>query len=158
MTNRLQTPNERLAFLLIAFLVATFGTAGKERAPGQVFKYVGGTEDVASHCEGRLQLAAAALNFRCAERALEIPYTSISLMQYRPDVSPQLRKMNLNWKVEPPHGGGKKNRYFSLVYNTKGRPHAIVLEVSPGAMRPYLAEIDLKSGKRVEVRGFEKYD
>jgi hypothetical protein len=33
----------------------------------------------------------------------------------------------------------------------------MVLEVRPVAMRPYLAEIDLKAGKRVEVEGYEEY-
>jgi hypothetical protein len=33
----------------------------------------------------------------------------------------------------------------------------VVLKVAPRRMRPYLAEIELKSGKRVEVMGYEEY-
>jgi len=33
----------------------------------------------------------------------------------------------------------------------------VVLRVDPLSMRPYLAEIELKSGKRVEVMPYEDY-
>jgi len=33
----------------------------------------------------------------------------------------------------------------------------VVLKVDPLSMRPYLAEIEMKSGKRVEVMPYEDY-
>jgi hypothetical protein len=142
----------------MAVLTASALAHARKHVPGLGFKYVGGTEDVGWNCEGRVQLSGESLTFRCGERELAIPYASITLMQYRPDVSAKVREMNLNWKVRPPHGRGKKNRYFSVVYSRDGNTHAVILEAGPDVMRPYLAEIDLKSGKRVEVRGYENYE
>jgi len=151
--------NLKTAAILVLTALPLAGGVVRGREPKEpVFKYAGGTEDIASDCHGRVQLSAEALSFRCAQRTVEVPYATIVLMQYRPDVAPKVRGMNLNWKVNPPHGGAKKNRYFSLIYNQNASPHVIVLEAPPDIMRPYLAEIDLKSGKRVEVRGYEKYE
>lgn len=79
-------------------------------------------------------------------------------MQYRPDISRQVRKMKLKWKVKPYASGGKHNRYFTVVFTSAERSHIMVLEVGPDEMRPYLAEIDLKSGQRVQVWELEIYD
>jgi hypothetical protein len=70
--------------------------------------------------------------------------------------------MKIKWKVRPeivgPLFGKKENRYFTIVYGEHSPTEALVLKVSPDDMRPYLAEIDLKTGHRVEVMGYEKYD
>lgn len=70
--------------------------------------------------------------------------------------------MKIKWQVRPPSAmpllGSKKNRYFVIVYGAHGAPAGLVLEVPPLTMRPYLAEIDLKAGKRVEVKEYEEYD
>jgi len=87
-----------------------------------------------------------------------MPFGSIVLMQFRPDLSRHVRHLKLKWKVWPDVGGGKKNRYFTVVYREEGVPHAVILKVEPLLMRPYLAEIELKSGKRVEVKGYEQYE
>ena len=142
---------------LAAILTAAVVLRARDKARPH-FTYVGGTEDVVYGCNGSVQLTTASLTFRCDQRTVAISYVAVSLMQYRPDISKKVRKMDLNWKLKPPHGGGKKNRYFTIVYNEGGTSHAVVLQVAPDAMRPYLAEIDLKSGKRVEVRGYESYD
>jgi hypothetical protein len=82
-------------------------------------------------------------------------------MQYRNDVSRKVRKMKLKWKLRPnyvvPLLGGKRNRFFTVVFKVDGSTRAMVLRVSPDDMRPYLAEIDLKSTRRVEVRGYGDY-
>ncbi len=82
-------------------------------------------------------------------------------MQYRSDVSTKVRRLKVRWKVQPNYQFkflyGKRNRFFSVVYRLGGATHVVVLQVSPEAMRPYLAEIDLKAEKRVEVQGYEDY-
>jgi hypothetical protein len=143
--------------LLSSLLVAAGPMSGREH-PQLLFRYAGGTEDVTWNCRGRVQLSTDTLTFGCPQHTVAIPYHSITLMQYRPDVAEKVHKMNLNWKVKPPRGGGRKNRYFTIIYDRDGSPNVIVLEASPEVMRPYLAEIDVKSGKRVEVRGYEKYE
>jgi hypothetical protein len=66
--------------------------------------------------------------------------------------------LKLNWKAKPRSGGSTRNHYFTIVFTGDGATHAIVLAVSPEVMRPYLAEIDLKAGHRVEVQSHEEYD
>jgi hypothetical protein len=65
------------------------------------------------------------------------------------------------WKVNPiifPQVvGGKKNRYFTVVYRLENQPRVLILRVHPDAMRPYLAELDLRSQRRVEVQSYEEY-
>ena len=85
-----------------------------------------------------------------------MPFSTISLMQFRPDVSPRVRKLKLKWTTYPtPLIAGKQNRYFTVVCKKQGATHVMVLRVDPLSMRPYLAEIELKSGKRVEVMPYE---
>jgi hypothetical protein len=147
---------------LVALLVATTSAFGRQKSSGEPFKYVGGTESPKETCEGNLQLGQAEMTFRCPTGSISIPYTSISLMQYRPDISRKVVKMKLKWALRPPVESAiiasKKNRYFTVLYDEQGATHAVILDVTPQAMRPYLAEIDLKTGKRVEVKSYEGYD
>jgi hypothetical protein len=87
-----------------------------------------------------------------------MPFSSITLMQFRPDVSRRVRKLKLKWTTYPNILiAGKQNRYFTIVSKKQGVTQVVVLRVDPLSMRPYLAEIELKSGKRVEVMPYEDY-
>lgn len=143
------------------FLLMFLGGAaayGREESQEPPFSYVGGTEDVLEGCKGTLELTSNELAFKCAQYSVITPYAAISVMQYRPDVASKIRKMKLKWKIRPPVGGGKKNHYFTVVFDQGGQTHVMVLEVPSQAMQPYLAEVDLKAGKRIEVKGYEEYD
>ncbi len=146
------------AWALAVLMIPAGLAAAKHKPRGSQFAYAGGTEDLPQACRGTLELGASALTFKCFGASVSIPYSSIRVMQYRPDVSRKILKGQFKWKVKPPSRGGKKNQYFTTVYDDQGVPHAIVLKVQPDAMRPYLAEIDLKAGKRVEVKSHEEYD
>lgn len=151
------------ALLLLAILLGMRGNAvaGKKRAPTP-FKYVGGTESLRESCKGLVEVGSSELTFRCKEGTVSVPYESITLMQYRPNISRKIQRMKINWKVKPHFGGsilgGNKNRYFAIIYQVRGTTGALVLDVPPNTMRPYLAEIDVKSGKRVEVKETEEVD
>ncbi len=142
-------------------LAATAIVYGSEEGIEPQFKYAAGTESISEGCEGNLELASTGLTFRCLTGSITAPFSSITLMQYRNDVSRKVRKMKLKWNVKPnfvaPLLGGRSNRYFTVVFKDEEKTHAMVLRVSPRAMRPYLAEIDLKSTHRVEVQGYENY-
>jgi hypothetical protein len=151
-----------LGTLLACLVILAIPAAGREEMPaGPQFKYRGGTENLPQGCVGSLELASQALTFRCPSGSIAVPYASIQLMQYRPDLSRQVRNMKLKWQVKPdavkPLIGGRRNRYFTVVYGPQGT-RAMVLDVSPETMRPYLAEIDLKAGKRVEVMEVQEYE
>jgi hypothetical protein len=135
----------------------SFQTKALDRTHETRFKYAGGTEDVQSGCSGSLQLGSDVMTYKCAQYSIEIPYHAIETMQYRADVSRRVRKLKVTWRVTPPSGGGHNNRYFTLVYRVDGATHVVVLEVPNDEMRPYLAEIDLKCGRRVDVQRHEDY-
>ena len=122
------------------------------------FKYAGGTEDVLEGCVGMLQLGPQSMAFKCAQYTVSMPYESIELMQYRAGVSREVQRMKPKWKVRPAFSLGSKNRYFTVVYKASGTRHVIVLDVPSDGMLPYLAEIDLKAGQRVEVQRHEDYE
>ena len=148
-----------VALLASAVRSPAYGRShGQEKPKDAQFKYAGGTEDLPEGCGGRLELSQEALTFKCFQYTLAIPYSSINLMQYRPNVGKEVRKLKLKWKVRPAGGGGKRNRYFTIRYTQGGTTRIVVLDVLPDAMRPYLAEIDLKVGRRVEVKGYEDYE
>jgi hypothetical protein len=150
-------PSLEIAVALLLAVVASSSYA-REKPKRPQFRYVGGTEKLPEDCQGNLEVTSATLTFTCPQGSVTAPYASIILMQYRSDVSRKVRKMKFKWKVRPPGGGGKHNRYFTVLYTHQGATKAIVLEASPQAMRPYLAEIDLRAGKRVEVQSHEEYD
>lgn len=138
-------------------LLASGNAAVREHVQKPAFKYIGGTMVLPESCEGNLEMGSEAMTFECGERTVRIPYHAIRFMQYRQDISRKVRRMKPRWKVQPdiviPMIGGKGNRIFTIVYREKAQDpvETLVLAVSPDAMRPYLAEIDLRAGQRVDV-------
>lgn len=153
----------RLKKLLGGVLLACVATAcpaearRKQKQTPPPFAYAGGTEAVPTSCAGNLEVSSEALIFKCSKKNVSMPFASVSLMQYRSDVSYRVGKLDVRWKSFPGRQGGNKNRFFTVVYSYPAGTHVVILEVSPQSMRPYLAEIELKSGKRVEVEGYEDY-
>jgi len=153
------------AAILPAMILAGVTSSGysqllhhEEKPKEAVFKYVGGTEKIPDGCTGRLEVTPDNLDFACFQYDIPVPYSSIRIMEYRPNVSRRVWKLKPKWKVRPMGGGGKLNRYFTVTFTQGGKTHVMVLDVLPDAMRPYLAEIDLKAGRRVEVMGYEDYE
>src|SRR5438046_8276196 len=95
---------------LAAILTAAVVLRARDKARPH-FTYVGGTEDMVYGCNGSMQLTTASLTFRCDQRTVAISYVAVSLMQYRPDISKKVRKMDLNWKLKHLYGGGKQTGY-----------------------------------------------
>ena len=133
---------------VIAILLLVPAAQGRSHSKPP-FEYVGGTESMSRGCEGKLEVTEASLVFRCAEGPITVPYASITHMEYRPRVSKQIRKMKLDWTVKPPSSHSKHKAYFSVLYSVKGQTHAMVLKAPLETMRPYLAEIDLKTGHTI---------
>lgn len=146
------------AAAIVILAACTRVRAGSQDAETEPqFTYVGGTENIVAGCRGSLQLTDDSLLFTCERSSLTIPYASIELMQYRPDVTRKIRRMKVNWKVQPPGRRAKENRYFTIVFSEGEATHVTVLRVRPLPMRPYLAEIDLKSRRQIEVYGYEDF-
>jgi hypothetical protein len=144
--------------LLVLLLCTGFAYGKRKPVNEPPFQYVGGTENIQQGCGGKLEVLKDGLAFTCPTGSVNLPFSAITLMQYRPDLSSQVWKMNIAWKVQPPHDKARHNQYFTVVYKEQGTIHAVVLSVEPISMRPYLAEIELKSGKSVQVwRSYEEF-
>jgi hypothetical protein len=142
---------------LLALLFVASAASAREKKEKPPFQYAGGTEQIQRHAGDKLEVSSQGLVFKGSAVSLDIPFSTITSMEYRPDVNKQVRNLKLPWKVRPGRGGGHENRFFTIVYKQQGQTHVVVLRVEPLVMRPYLAEIELKSGKRVQVFGYEEY-
>jgi hypothetical protein len=147
-------------FVVGLVVACTAGARAKDEPLPPQFKYAAGTEEIPEACEGNLEVNPDVLTFRCWAGKIDIPYSAISEMEYRSEVSKHVRKMKLKWTIRPEGDSSilkaKKNRFFTVVYREGQASHVMVLRVEPRAMRPYLAELDLRSDKRVEVESYEE--
>ncbi len=144
--------------VVFVFLIPRGATTGTEQAKEAIFQYAGGSEKIEIDCAGKLEVSDSGLMFKCPGASVDMPFSTITLMQFRPDISPRVRNLKLKWKTYPSIlVAGKQNRFFTVVCKKQGVTHVMVLRVDPLSMRPYLAEIELKSGKRVEVMPYEDY-
>ncbi len=145
--------------LLVLISLAGFAYGKRQTTDVPPFQYVAGTEHLAQGCSGKLEVLKDGLAFACPAGSVNVPFAAITLMQYRPDVSKQVLRMNIAWKVQPPVKRLRNSQYFAVLYTAQGAVHALVLKVEPLQMRPYLAEIELQSGKSVQVyRSYEELE
>ncbi len=126
------------------------------RAPR--FTYAGGTQELQAGCQGELQLTHTSMIFECPDGAITIPFNSITDMEYRPSVSRAIKHMKLRWRVKPSGSGGKSNLFFTVVYREDTSLQALALKVLPEDMRPYLAQLELSTGKRIHVWDYRGFD
>ena len=117
-----------------------------------LFKYVAGTESIPKDCRGKLEVTETRLVFLCAGKSLSVPYSDITKMEFQPRVSRRIRKMKLEWTFKPTSARGKHEGFFTVLYHASSQTHAIILRVRNETMRPYMAEIDLRTGRPIESR------
>lgn len=130
-------------------LAATAWGASNNRS---LFKYVAGTAAVPKGCAGRLEVTNSALVFQCGKQSVTAPYKAITQMLFMPRVSKRIQKMKLDWAVKPSSSHSKHQSFFMVFYSDKGHQQVIILKVRNDTMRPYMAEIDLKTGLPIRVR------
>lgn len=135
-------------FAALLFAPVVWGRQDKKA----LFKYVAGTEALPKGCGGELEVTESALVFLCDGKSVSVPYDAISQMEFLPRVSKKIRKMKLHWEIKPGSSHGKHAGFFSVIYSGGGQTRAIVLKVPNDTMRPYMAEIDLKTGHNIESR------
>jgi hypothetical protein len=135
---------------LIALVAMAIPAAGRSHRTPQ-FVYVGGTEALPEGCDGKLELLQTAMVFECTRGSVTAPYTSITLMQYSSKVNRKVRKMKLQWAVKPTTESSNHNLFFTVLFSGESGTQAIILRVLPATMRPYLAEIELRTGHWVDV-------
>ena len=145
--------------LLATLFLLTIPAFGKHKGPEDPpFQYLAGTENISKGSLGRLQVLKEGLTYVCPSGTFLVPFAAITLMQYRPDVSKDLLGLKITWKAQPQLPRLRENKYFAIVYNQQGALHAMILRVDEDVMRPYFAEIELRSGKSVqEYRSFDEF-
>ena len=146
--------------LLMALLLLTGSSYGKhKKAEEPPFQYMAGTENIEKGCAGKLEVLKEGFTFKCPAGTFSLPFSAITLMQYRPDVSAEVLAMKIPWKLKPQLTRVRENKYFTIVCNEQGKLRAVVLRVDENDMRPYFAEIELQSGKSVqEYRSFDEFN
>ncbi len=146
--------------LLIALLLLAGAAYGKNNKKTDVppFLYEAGTEDLPKGCLGRLEVLKEGFTFKCPAGNISLPFSGVSVMEFRPDVSPQAIALKPAWKVPPEPARVRENKYFTIVCNDQGKLRVVVFRVSEDDMRPYFAEIELQSGKSVkEYRSYDEF-
>ena len=148
-----------LLFLIVLFVVVSLNPVVAQTKLG--FQYVGGTWELKDRCHGQLQIETDRMAFKCKEQILGLPYESLVHMEYRPIPSNKIRDTRVRWQRKPPFASWfkipwirRENKYFSVVFTKKGVLGAVVFKVTSRVMLPYLAEIDLRSGKHVKMESF----
>jgi hypothetical protein len=145
--------------LLMALLLLISSSYGKNKKTEELpFEYMAGTENIEKGCGGKLEVLKEEFTFKCPGGTFSLPFSAITVMQYRPDVSAEVMAMKIPWKVVPQLPRVKENKYFTVVCNEQGKLRVVVLRVNENDMRPYFAEIELQSGKSVqEYRSFDEF-
>ena len=139
------------AACLAAVLLLTPQAWARSRDQG-LFKYVAGTESIPQDCMGQLEVTDSHLVFQCDEKSVSISYDAITQMEFQPQVSKRIRKMKLAWTIKPTSARSKHEGFFTVLFRASRQMHAIILKVRDETMRPYMAEIDLKTGRPIESR------
>lgn len=155
---RSKLPVISINFLTMFFLLAGSLYAKNKKTDLPPFQYEAGTEDLAKGCAGRLEVLKEGLTFKCPGGSITLPFSGVSIMEFRPDISAQVMAMKIAWKVPPEPSRVRENKYFTVVCNDRGKLRVVVFHVSEDDMRPYFAEIELQSGKSVkEFRSYEEF-
>jgi hypothetical protein len=160
MPHRLAKPMVISINLLMGLFLLTGSVYGKHRKTDDPpFQYLAGTEDIERGCGGKLQVLKEGFTFKCPAGTFSLPFSAITVMQYRPDVSAEVMAMKIPWKITPQLARVRENKYFTIVTNEQGKLRAVVLRVDEDDMRPFFAEIELQSGKSVqEFRDFDEFN
>ena len=160
MPHRLSKPIAISINLLLGLFLLTGSVYGKhKKTDDPPFLYLAGTENIERGCGGKLQVLKEGFTFKCATGGFSLPFSAVTVMQYRPDVSDAVMAMKIPWKIAPQLARVRENKYFTIVTNEQGKLRAVVLRVEEDDMRPFFAEIELQSGKSVqEFRDFGEFN
>ena len=135
--------------MLVSGLVLSLALTAAE--PGVKAQFIGGTlSGVSAKSGARLDLTGAdALDFQCRGVDLHIAYQRINTLEYGQSVS---RRYAAAILISPVLLLSKSRKHFvTLGYtDADGRQQALVLQVSKGDVRAVLAELEAKTGRRVE--------
>lgn len=140
----------RLLCLLAIPLVLTAGGSGVKA------EYIGGTlAGMSAKSSARLDLTDPdTLVFRCGSAELRIDYQRINEVEYGQNVSRRYAEAIL---ISPVLLLSKSRKHFITIgyEDAGGRQQALVFRVAKGDIRPALAALEARTGRRIEYQDEE---
>ncbi len=138
-----------LCLLAVPLALAAAGNSVKA-------EYIGGTlPGVAAKSGARLDLTSPdALLFRCGSAELRIDYRKINEVEYGQSVSRRYAEAIL---ISPVLLLSKSRKHFVTIgyEDPEGRQQALVFRVDKGDIRPALASLEARTGRRIEYQDEE---
>jgi hypothetical protein len=120
--------------------------------PGDRAEYVGGTLADMPRETGRLEITDEHFfRFRTRTAAVQVPYENINLLEYGQHVT---RRYVMALVISPLLVLSKKRKHFLTIGYTDdlGRQQALVFQVPKGRIRPVLASLEARTGRKVEYQ------
>jgi hypothetical protein len=124
--------------------------------PGVKAQFIGGTlAGVPAKSAARLDLTSAeALLFHCGQTELRIAYQKINTVEYGQNVS---RRYAAAILISPVLLLSKARKHFVTIgyADSEGKQQALVFRVEKGDIRPVLASLEARTGRRIEFQDDE---
>ncbi len=139
------------SWLLLAAIALVWPAAAAE--PGIKTQFIGGTlAGIPAKADAWLDLTGAdALSFRCWKTSLAVAWQKINTVEYGQNVS---RRYAAGILISPVLLLSKSRKHFVTIgySDDDGRQQALVLRVDKGDIRPLLAGLEARTGRRVEFQ------
>jgi len=123
---------------------------------GSRVSYMGGTvAGVPAKSSARIELTGdEALTFRVRDTLIQIPYRSVTNLEYGMHVSRRYMEAVL---ISPVFLAAKRRSHFLTIgyADVNGKQQAIVLEVGKAEIRPLLVSLEARTGRSVEYQDEE---
>ena len=142
---------------LVCLLAASLAVAPARAEPvGARVEYVGGTlSALSANTEGRLRTTDPRyLSVAARGTEIRIPYEDINLLEYGQNAS---RRYVLALTISPILLLSKSRRHFLTIgyQDPEGRQQALVFRVHKDDLRPLLASLEARTGRKVEYQEVE---
>jgi hypothetical protein len=118
-------------------------------------EYVGGTLEIPAKSKVTVDLTGAdTLVLRSGSRTIEAPFQKVRTLEYGQTVGRRYAEAII---VSPLFLLSKSRKHFVTIgyEDAQLRPQAIVLRVNKGDIRPFLASLEARTGRRVEYQDNE---
>ncbi len=139
------------SWLVPAAIALVWPVAAAE--PGIKTQFIGGTlPGIPAKADAWLDLTGAdALSFRCWKTSLAVAWQKINTVEYGQNVS---RRYAAGILISPVLLLSKSRKHFVTIgySDDDGRQQALVLRVAKGDIRPLLAGLEARTGRRVEFQ------
>jgi hypothetical protein len=118
-------------------------------------EYIGGTLEIPAKSKVTVDLTGTdKLILRSGSRAIEAPFAKVRTLEYGQTVGRRYAEAII---ISPLFLLSKSRKHFVTIgyEDAQLRPQAIVLRVDKGDIRPFLASLEARTGRRIEYQDNE---